>query len=445
MTLCAQRDAWLDGTLKPENRAAFETHLPSCAECSAAVNAWESFRRGLSESHAAMNAPVSQAQVTRLLAHAQTASKGMGRVWVPVSALVVAAVVLVWVGVFRKEEAAQVWEANAVASVEATVSPGAAETRENGRALLDIGIDRVGLASSTQVEINRSDSRATRISLKRGTVAARVDPARGKRDFTVSTPLGEVHVVGTEFRVSARQQGLIVDVLRGEVEVKPLGGATVHVTAGQRFAFEKGAPRFEVLEVTAFSELERDPAVAPVEVADAGVIEDPKGEAADAGRPTVRPGRVTAPIAQWRQRAARGECAQVTKEAKRFVVAQPQEAAAWLVIGDCQRRSSRFADAVNSYLEAGQQQGSDADAGLLLAASVLQDQLKQPARALKLLEALVARNPSDPVEAAALVRQARAHKALGRKAKSRAILERVVTQFADTPSAAEAARLLHAK
>jgi hypothetical protein len=43
------------------------------------------------------------------------------------------------------------------------------------------------------------------------------------------------------------------------------------------------------------------------------------------------------------------------------------------------------------------------------------------------------------------VRQARAHQALGRTAKAHAILERVVAQFADTPSAAEAAGILNSK
>lgn len=450
MTPCSQRDAWLDGALNREERSAFEVHLATCAECTAVVDAWQSFGKGLIESEAAINPELSAAQVTRLLARAREPRSGMLR-WIPIGwvATAMAAAAVVWV--VRREDAPQALETRIVAVVEGTASSEAAETTEKGRAVLDIGADRVGVAKATRMEIERADRRATRIHLRRGTIAARVEHARGQRDFTVKTPLGEVHVVGTEFRVSTQEHLLRVEVLQGEVEVK-LASGPIRVPAGKQWSLDDSTPHFEPLHAQTFAELESEPAGlgdtsitdAGVMEADAGVVEATSEEPIDGGTRRTR-AKVTAPIAEWRTRAARGECSEVVKEAKRWVASHPKEAGAWLVMGDCHRRSNRFAPAIDAYLKAGKQPGDEGEAAMLLAASVMQDNLKQNARALKSLELLVAANPSKAVEAAALVRQARAHQALGRGAKARTILERVVSQFANTPSAAEAAGMLRLK
>lgn len=448
-TPCADRDGWLDGTAAPSVRAAFEVHLAGCPACREAVEGWRAFGADLRAAYASLHEAPHPAQAARLVARAEApGGPGWPRAWrwsaaLGVAAAATLALLLAW-------PAPEVALAPTLLSARgARLEGGVAETAAGGRAVVRLGDDTVGLGADTRVLVTRATRRATRLSLERGVLAASVDPSRGARRFEVETRQGLVRVTGTVFRVRVGDAALVVEVARGRVEVLPASGPALAVGEGERLEVAGGEARRAAAGSADFDELREPPPAATVEAAgapDAGPTGAPAGEA-DAGLSVAAPripSRVAAAPAlrDWRARAARGECALVTAEVERHLQRAPGDERAWLVLGDCRRRLGDTPGAVTAYGRAARERGPEAARGLLLAASLWHDELGEPARAVPLLEAYVARRPETPaLEAAALVRLARAHAALGRRGEARALLERVVRRFPDTPAAAEAVHL----
>jgi len=269
--------------------------------------------------------------------------------------------------------------------------------------------------------------------LSKGSVAAHVDPSRGARNFDVETPLGRVHVVGTIFLVRANDDELVVEVQKGTVDVTH-GAASSKVTVGQRLVVKAGVATLGARESdTAFDELSETPvvAVAPVVPVAEPVVLKKKGATLPVSK-----------LGEWRTRAARGECGLVMAEVKKFLGQVPDDVAARMTLADCQRRSGDKTGALASYLKASAGKGTDANRATLMAAAVLQDELAQPAKAIKQLDRYLARGPeSRDLEASVLVRKARALQATGKKDQARAVVEVVLKKFSDTSAAPEALRL----
>ncbi|MBS1149470.1 MAG: FecR protein [Myxococcaceae bacterium] len=431
MSDCSARDGYLDRTLGAEATQAFEAHAASCAACQAAVAQWQTFGASLKEAYAPLSEAPLPGELARLKGKVSTGRARRPLGWALGAAAAVAVVVGVALALRAPPEV--VWEAAVVASVQTTASAELAQTGAAGGALFSLGEDEVGLGPATKVKFKRAGSRGTELELLSGVLAAKVN-AHGKRPFDIVTPRGRIHVVGTMFRVQAGEQ-LEVEVLEGVVEVTDRNGKVERVKAGHRWAEAGGLAPFAS---TGFVELQI-PAVldAGATVAAAVAAAADAGEPRDVPRPAVR-----SPVAEWRSRAARGECAAVVGELERYLRATPGSADGWLLLGDCRRREGGAKEAVEAYLRATKSRDADGERGLLLAASLLQDELSQPAQALKLLDQYLARKPETPeLEAAALVRKGRAFASLGKKENARAIYSRVIGKFGDTPAAAEASRL----
>lgn len=412
---------------------------------------WERFAEDLKSSRAPLAKPPSPNEVARLLQRAEAAdteAPAWTRLLLPLGA---AAVIIAGViGFFALRSEPEVpWVAKSVVASGASTTGNVTETNAEGRALFSVGDDTVGVGPGTRLELASASTKATRVVLTKGSVAAHVDPARGKRNFDVETPLGRVHVVGTIFRVKASDDELTVEVQKGTVEVTH-GAQTSRVTVGQRLVVKAGVATLGAREDAAFDELSEKPVVAvvppapvPEPVVEQPVVDEPEPVAVKE-EPT-NPKKKSVPaskLADWRTRAARGECGLVMTEVKKFLGQSPDDVPARMTLADCQRRTGDKSGAVDTYLKASAGKGADANRATLMAASVLQDDLSQPERAIKLLDKYLSRGAeSRDLEASVMVRKARALQATGKKEQARAVVELVLKKFGDTSAAPQALRL----
>lgn len=437
MSACSHRSAWLDGALGPEEAAEYERHLATCVTCQRQVAAWRDFGHALRGAYQDDHAAPTPGLTTRLLARAERPLKARpGRRWV----LVAAVVMVVGVGAVFARRSPAGHSAPAPEVFTLAFTRGASAMREGGLetgpegARLTLGPDVVGLGGSSRVRVARADTASTVLELERGSVAASVDPRRGARSFDVITRLGTVHVTGTVFRVSLTGPSLRVEVQRGRVEVQRQGNSPRPLIAGKALEITEQSADELAASAADFEELAETKAL-PVVVS----------ESSDAGAPQhVEEDRRPTAISrkqklEWRARAGRGECPQVLLEVSR-VLASHKDGELWLLLGDCQRSASQLDEAVDSYLRAA---SLKQNRGRLLAASILQDELAQPSRALKVLDAYLADGAETrELEAAARLRRARALQGLGRPSEATATLRGIIARFPDTPAAAEAQRLM---
>ncbi|MBE2251444.1 MAG: FecR domain-containing protein [Myxococcus sp.] len=410
--------------------------------------AWDQFAAELKAERAPLSEPPSRHEVARLLQRAEeadTQAPAWARWMMPAGVLAVLVAGVIGFVALRGEPEVP-WTAKTVLASAATTTGAVTETLPEGRALLSLGDDTVGLGPDSRLEIASASSKATRLVLSRGSVAAHVDPSRGARNFDVDTPLGRVHVVGTIFRVRAMGDELVVEVQKGTVEVTH-GSASSRVTGGQRLVVKAGEATLGARDSdAAFDELSDQPVVVvapvPEPVVEQPVIEPTPEPVAMKEEPRKKGAAPASKLAEWRTRAARGECGLVMAEVKKSLGQAPDDILARMTLADCQRRSNDMKGALESYLKASAGKGADANRATLMAAAVLQDELAQPAKALKQLDRYLARGAeSRDLEASVLVRKARALQATGKKPQARAIVEQVLTKFADTSAAPEALRL----
>lgn len=410
---------------------------------------WDRFAEDLKSARAPLAKPPSPNEVARLLQRAEAAENeapAWTRLVLPLGA---AAVVIAGVIGFLalRSEPEVPWTAKSVVASGASTTGNVTETTAEGRALFSVGDDTVGVGPGTRLEIASASTKATRVVLTKGSVAAHVDPARGKRNFDVETPLGRVHVVGTIFRVKANDDELTVEVQKGTVEVTH-GAQTSRVTVGQRLVVKAGVATLGARDEAAFDELSEKPVVAvvppapvPEPVVEQPVVEEPEPVAVKE-EPTKKKSVPASKLADWRTRAARGECGLVMTEVKKFLAQLPDDVPARMTLADCQRRTGDKSGAVDTYLKASAGKGADANRATLMAASVLQDDLSQPERAIKLLDKYLSRGAeSRDLEASVMVRKARALQATGKKEQARAVVELVLKKFGDTSAAPQALRL----
>lgn len=410
---------------------------------------WDRFAEDLKSARAPLAKPPSPNEVARLLQRAEAAENeapAWTRLVLPLGAAAVVIAGVIGFLVLRSEPEVP-WTAKSVVASGASTTGNVTETTADGRALFAVGDDTVGVGPGTRLEIASASTKATRVVLTKGSVAAHVDPSRGKRNFDVETPLGRVHVVGTIFRVKANDDELTVEVQKGTVEVTH-GAQTSRVTVGQRLVVKAGVATMGARDEAAFDELSDKPVVAvvppaPVEpVVEQPVVAEEPEPVAVKEEPTKKKSVPASKLADWRTRAARGECGLVMTEVKKFLGQSPDDVPARMTLADCQRRTGDKSGAVDTYLKASAGKGADANRATLMAASVLQDDLSQPERAIKLLDKYLSRGAeSRDLEASVMVRKARALQATGKKEQARAVVELVIKKFGDTSAAPQALRL----
>ncbi len=411
---CEQLEAYLDDRLSGEALGAFEAHAERCARCAPAIEAWRRTGAKLEAWAAPFSGPPSAQQLRDFRARGERPATTR---WLPIFAGLGALAALALFFVLRPAPVGGgEWQI--------TASSGAVEGSQLVEAqTYRIGPDEIDLAAAAKVEVTQRDSKRTRLVLTRGALTARVEPGRVGREFVIDSPPFRVTVVGTVFNVRREFATFHVATSKGLVRVERLGAAG------------------EVLDsklVPAGSQLELSEAVAPeaVEVpVDAGPAVAP---AVQKPVPVSKP--QAAVLLAWRKRAARGECEAVFEETQLALKATPNHVATLRVNADCARKLGISAAAVDGYRKViANSSGAEAAEAMLLAASLMQDELHDARGVLEVTKAI--RGAPPEVAGALHVRRARALQTLGRKAEARAEVELTLKDFGATPAAADALRL----
>jgi hypothetical protein len=426
MSDCDRAQLYLDGRLDAAERATFELHLATCADCQALVSSWRAFSTKFASETAPLLAPPDDLSTRRLLNRARGAGRAP-RLVVGAALAVAAAVALVFA--LRPEPPKPL----PTITFEATT--------DSRREVL--GDDALGLAPGSAVELaERTDTRVE-VKLVRGSVAASVKKRAPGSSFVVRSGEYEVKVVGTKFRVERQQAGVRVSVVEGLVRVSGKG-ASYDVAAGEQLELDETGARRATFTRLGFQEL-GEPDEAPVpEVADAGV-EPTLDEPPDAGVASSSPVKPVpaAQLTAWRQAAATNQCATVLRSLERAANEHRRQAAVWRVLADCQRLTKDAKAARASYEQViAVGTSDDAARARPVLASLLQEELGAHEAAIKVLGDYLRSKPAPVLEAAARVRLARSHLALGQKAQAKKELERVVKQLPSSPPALEALELL---
>jgi ferric-dicitrate binding protein FerR (iron transport regulator) len=416
---------YLDGRLTADERAAFEQHLSTCAECQALITSWRSFSAKFANETAAHLAPPDELSTRRLLNRA----RGPGRApRIAVGVVLAAAAAVALVFALRPRPETPVTPPPQLATLEATTDA----RREV------LGDDVLGLTAGSAVEVAERSPTRVELKLLRGSVAASVKKRAAGSSFIVRSGEYEVKVVGTRFRVEAQPSGVRVSVVEGLVRVSKQG-AQYEVGGGEQLELDSTRATRTKFSRVGFAELgEPDDEPAPLpEVLDAGVE-----EVAPAPTPAKKPVS-QAQLLAWRQGAATNQCATLLPELRRAANEHRKQAAVWRVLADCQRLTKDALGARGSYEQViAVGTSDDAARARPVLASLLQDELGAHEAAIKVLNDYLRSKPSAVLEASARVKLARSYLALGQKPQARKELERVVKELPSSPPALEALELL---
>lgn len=393
MSDCAQRDAFIVGDLEPSKVPGFEAHLAGCVACQQAVAAAKRDTEALKRWAEAGPTPAFAAQ--RLVARAEQ-PRPSSRRWLVVAPLAAALALGVW------------WQ---------TRRPEAPLVLEQAGAVAVFG-DTFTIEPDSRAEVQRTGDE-TRVRVSKGALKFQVAKRKAGAKFVVETSGLEVRVVGTTFLVRSGAAPSVA-VEEGVVEVWRSGTRVAAVSAGETW-----------------------PAVVVVtEPLDAGVVEEP--EPIDAGVLLPKPKPATLEVEVVTRLLVDRRFDEAQRMLETHLSKQPKDARAWTLMGDLFRRSGALERSVEAYEKAASFGDVETRTrARLVAAGVLQDSLKDNARARVLLEACLAekRGPK-ALEAPVLVRLARLDVAEGKTAQARTRLELVLKRHATTPSAVEARTLL---
>ncbi len=472
MSACRDLDRYLDRSLDPTAREAFERHLRECDTCRAEVRDWRDIELNImlcAETRSDFQPDPMQAR--RLIARARTRTVEQGQVrrrWIwglgLTAAAAVATAIVVVVPRLGEPPAPAPSERLALRVIDdggTSISPGdtvAGATwtaAASKRLLVELGRDRVGLSRSSRVEVVAAARERVRLRLHAGSVALDVVPRGRGEQVEVEAGPYLVAVIGTRFRVSKRPSaGVEVEVAEGRVRVLGAPGGIQEVAEAERLRLDHGRVRRTPMPAAARRSLERllrnpEPVEAVATWDGAGVesFEVGPSERERAGKrrqaPKPRPVRVDE-LAEWRQWVLDGKYEAAERALGARVRRAPKDGAAWSLLADCRRKAGRFGPAVKAYRQASKvAEPSVANRARFMAASVLQDELGDHAAAVVLLRAYLAEGQAlRPLEAAAEVRLARSLASLGRAEAARELLERVIERHPRSPAAAEAERML---
>jgi ferric-dicitrate binding protein FerR (iron transport regulator) len=420
---CEKRVAYLDRRLSDAERISFEAHLARCPHCQAEVGHWQEISEGLRElveqqTRDAMDVPLVSAQQLHRRAtkrFVRESSPMRWLAWALVPAMSAAAVVFYLRPSVTPTVPEPIQPPAQVAKVEPT----------DNRRHLTYGRDTIDLEPDAVLKVVEAGEARTVVSLRSGTADFSVDSSQGKRDFHVrASDFADVRVTGTKFTVHAEADAVDVTVREGTVIVTPDGGEEVVVPAGQSAHAVRPVPP------------------KPLDVAPPK--EKPQLSHASAKAAAAAPKR-EASYDAWTSAAAKGECASIIAAMSARVAFAPGDTRTWSLLGDCQRKTKQWADAVTSYEHVITSADTNAQRARYFAAEIELDALDRPKAAVRhLRDYLAASKQSEALDRAARLRLARAHIQAGDRAAARKVIADLSSLYPASREAKDASELLDA-
>jgi TolA-binding protein/anti-sigma factor RsiW len=479
MKACERVDEFLDGRLRPDESVAFERHLRECSECNSMIEGWRELQHALAREATATepdNIP-QPGEVARLVDRARErrapAAARHDRV-IGLAAAVAAAMVLITLAVTVFEPQPQT-ETETIAPALATavdvsarlfvggdVQPlrppaaggGEIAAPDDGRVLLDIGEDRVGLAADGRLRLIEASEAATRLRLERGLVACSVERRAGDRRFAIDAGEFAVRVRGTRFAVEIDgDSGLAVSVAEGTVEVDRAGERLGLVEGGQFLAVDAGGTRVGDADGATLARLDELLADRP-SPGDPSSDERPELAASDGTEPGAaiaepprerpsRSGSAAGSFETWREWIIQGRFDEAEHALADHLRTHPGDGRAWSLLADGRRKAGRWQSAVQAYRSVIENASAgEANRARFMAGTILQDRLGNHAAAADLFAEYASSTGQSPLRAEAQVRRARCLIDLGRETEAVRLLENVIEKHAGTSAAIKARRLL---
>jgi hypothetical protein len=462
MGACETISAYLDGRLEDDAAVRFEAHLVECGECRRAVEAWRGISARIVDVSNADSAADDPTTLEQLLLVQRAELERDGR-RIGAFRLALAASVLLALGV-----AGGYWLAGPSSPEPAGHSPTASadeglvyRTDSRSRTSVRLGADTIHLGPASHVRVLRSGPE-TRLALEQGSLGCEVAERQGAGGFSVEASGFSVRVTGTRFVVDLGSDGGPARVLvsAGTVEVRG-HGATHSLEPGQGLDLDAGAAvrRASAAELAAIEQLFSGSSFA----GEVTTIADTSPDTAD---PTVeRPGADTttapaapipgeagaparkrdvaelSPLESWRAWVIEGRLDEARFALRNQLAAHPEDAEAWSLLADCERKRASWEDAVTAYDElVSLSTGDQANSARYKAAQV---RLGDHRRAAVLLERFVeAEGGESLLVDKARVRLARSLVALGRPDRARTQLSQVIERAADGETVAAARQML---
>jgi len=488
MKPCAEIDRYCDRELGAEESAVFEAHLEGCASCRESVSRWKTIETAIAsiEKSAEESMPaVTESDIRMLIeiagsrqrpardirhnrgSEATLVLRLLRPAYAVIAALLFAGLaVFVWKYLTAERTQGDL-EISAVLLQENDPMPSAMrvfpgrmlEAPPNGRVLVRIGGDRIGLGPEGRVGIAEATMRTTRLVLERGTVVCRVAHRAGAAEFVVEAGRYTVRVVGTYFSVTRiPEDGLDVRVFDGVVEVRAEAKRTWRVSKGQMLTIESFEKVGEAVPV-AMNGTERQrfddfldesvstrprPVVPPTPPAP-----EPETVTVEIGKqPTeshAAPQALRDSIETWREWVIDGRLDEAGQALASYLRQRPRDKDAWSLLADCLRKQGDVEGAVLAYRKViALAPADEANQARFRAGALLQDKRGSQETAIEFLDGYLRSSTRDrTLEAEALFRLGRAHRALGHDDIARKLLSEVVERHRGSAAAIQAGRLLN--
>ena len=304
-----------------------------------------------------------------------------------------------------------------------------------GRMVLGLGADRLGLGADSALHVEHVSATETRIRLERGVIAAEVSPRGDSGTFQIWAGDAVVQVIGTRFGVLRRDgtSPLRVWVAEGIVEVR-LGRANWKLEAGQVLEVnEHGQGSLVSSQTDGDTELR---ALLSLERA---------VESVAAVTPKLPPAPTAPSLGELRQLLAQGDLAAVLDQLELRLARSPEDVDAWSLLASTARKQGdrdRQLQALQEVIRL--DTGRAAQRARFEAAGLLSDDAEGKQEAQKLLTDFL-NDPSGPgaLEPDARLSLAWMELESGKTEPARIQLEQIIANFPGTSPAVEAAKLLN--
>ncbi len=475
MEHCSKLKGYLLGTLGEKDRAEFESHLSECETCASEAESWRQFYGDFNDWVGSLNAPlISEECAERLNREARNRGPKRAVQWnIRPAQVVVAIAAATIVGLFfvlSRPDAPSHHHPLRVTSQapmpEVLLSQGGEVVHGNGNSSTGLAVpgpgrlvvaldkDRVALGEHSRARVSRSMDGGTRIELTRGTAAVWAHK-RSIGELTVEAMGHRVRVVGTRFQVSLLpQSGISVAVSEGEVEVRTADGEEKNVRQGEILVISS-SHKISSAPLTPDGErkMERLLQVEDGRKESESETKNPDARlarGADQGEPsrnrapsTPKSGRPTKPnLTEVRKLILGGQYSKAHAILTERLKYSPRDTAAWELLANCRRKSGNWEGAIKSFekvIDLGN--AGQANRARFMAATLMQDKLKDNRRARELLRDYLSHRPK-PLEAEAMVRLARAQLGMGQTEAAGATAAKVIEKYPGTPAALLARELV---